>query len=108
MKRILLITCITVLVVLAVKNSHISAKISNNPEPSRVSLDTNQVLETAGAIFTPTNATELQGALDNAQLGDTIVLQAGVTYIGNFILPNKTTGSGYVTIQSSQLPQLPV
>jgi hypothetical protein len=43
---------------------------------------------------------DLQAAIDNAQPGDTIVLQAGATFIGNFVLPDKP-GSTYVTITSS-------
>jgi carbohydrate binding protein with CBM6 domain len=46
----------------------------------------------------------LQAAIDNAQLGDTIVLQAGATYTGNFVLPAKALGSGYVTITTSADP----
>src|SRR5262249_30078266 len=34
---------------------------------------------------------------------DTIVLAAGVTYSGNFSLPNKTAGSGWITIRTSNL-----
>ncbi len=48
-----------------------------------------------------------QNALNNAKLGDTIVLQAGATYTGNFILPEKTTGSGWIVIQSSKMSSLP-
>lgn len=48
-----------------------------------------------------------QAALDSAQLGDTIILQAGATYTGPFLLPNKTTGSGWIYIQSSAYSSLP-
>src|SRR5947207_4839248 len=57
--------------------------------------------------FTPTTSAAFTTALGNAQLGDTIVLQAGTTYTGQFTLPNKTTGSGWITIQSSALTSLP-
>ena len=43
----------------------------------------------------------LQQAINDAQLGDTIVLAAGATFSGNFTLPNKTTGSGWITIRTS-------
>ena len=67
------------------------------------------------AIHTPMNGDALQTAINNAQLGDTIILQAGVTYVTSstgphdygFILRNKTTGTGWITIQSSALAQLP-
>jgi hypothetical protein len=49
----------------------------------------------------------LQAAINNAALGDTIVLQAGVTYNGRIILPNKTTGSGWIYIVSSAYAKLP-
>jgi len=48
----------------------------------------------------------LQAALDAAQYGDVIVLQAGVPYTGNFVLPKKT-GTGEIVIQSSRANELP-
>jgi len=53
-----------------------------------------------GGVVTVNAGGDLQAAIDNAQPGDTIVLQAGATFIGNFVLPNKP-GSAYVTITSS-------
>jgi hypothetical protein len=50
---------------------------------------------------------DLQAALHQAQLGDTIVLQAGATFTGPFLLPNKTTGSGWIYVVSSNLASLP-
>src|SRR5262249_3876553 len=50
---------------------------------------------------------DLQGALDTAELGDVIELQAGATYTGNFLLPNKTTGTGWIYIRSSSYASLP-
>jgi hypothetical protein len=43
---------------------------------------------------------DLQAAINKAQLGDTILLQAGATFAGNFTLPVKS-GSSYLTIRSS-------
>jgi hypothetical protein len=48
----------------------------------------------------------LQAALDNAKPGETIVLQAGATFRGQFRLPNKT-GSGWIYVVSSHLANLP-
>jgi hypothetical protein len=60
-----------------------------------------------GAVLTVAAGASLQAALDKAQLGDTIVLQAGATFRGPFKLPNKTTGSGWIYVVSSQLANLP-
>jgi hypothetical protein len=49
---------------------------------------------------------DFQAALNEAQPGDTIVLQAGATYVGDFTLPNKT-GNGYITVETSALSSLP-
>src|SRR5579863_7641864 len=61
----------------------------------------------AGAIRTVAAGGDLQAALDQAQLGDTIVLQAGATFTGPFKLPNKTTGTGWIYVVSSKLASLP-
>ena len=62
----------------------------------------------------PTGATirvaaggNLQAALNNAQLGDMIVLEAGATFTGPIKLPNKATGSGWIYVVSSNLASLP-
>ena len=60
-----------------------------------------------GAIINVAAGGSLQAALDKAQLGDTIVLQAGATFMGPFTLPNKTTGSGWIYVVSSHLSSLP-
>lgn len=49
---------------------------------------------------------EFSSKLDVAAPGDTIVLQAGVTYEGSFRLPKKA-GAGTITIESSQMSSLP-
>jgi hypothetical protein len=48
----------------------------------------------------------LQTAINNAQPGDTLILDAGVSFTGPITLPAKNGGS-YITIQSSALAQLP-
>jgi hypothetical protein len=52
------------------------------------------------------DAAALQNALNAATCGDTVVLVAGTTYIGNFTLP-ETPCSGWIIVQSSQVSQLP-
>lgn len=63
------------------------------------------ILAHAATITVPAGG-DLQAALNTAAPGDTIVLQAGVAYVGHFTLPNKP-GSQYITVQSSALAQLP-
>src|SRR6266699_2624309 len=48
----------------------------------------------------------LQAAVNAAIPGDTIILHAGASYIGNLNLPRKT-GNAYITIQSSRTAELP-
>ena len=42
----------------------------------------------------------LQQALNAAQPGDTVLLQEGAEFVGNFVLPVKT-GTGWITVRSS-------
>lgn len=53
-------------------------------------------------------ATCFKNALSAASLGDTILLEAGATFTGNFTLPVKSSGSGWIIIRTStpdnQLP----
>jgi len=55
--------------------------------------------------FVPAEA-NLQQALDEARPGDTLVLQAGAYYGGNFLLRAKE-GDQFITIQTSALDSLP-
>jgi hypothetical protein len=49
---------------------------------------------------------DLQAAIDAAQPGDEIVLEAGAVFSGPFKLPNKS-GDGWILIRSSALSELP-
>ena len=49
---------------------------------------------------------DLQSTIDQAQPGDTIVLEAGAVYTGPITLPVKS-GSDFITIQSSRVSDLP-
>src|ERR1041385_3820422 len=62
----------------------------------------------ANTIVVPPGG-DIQAAINAAQFGDTIILQAGATYqtaavFSPFNLPNKGAGSGYITITSSVAP----
>src|SRR5262245_51849747 len=54
-----------------------------------------------GATITVRRDGDLQAALDQARPGDVIVLEAGATYTGNFVLPAKDGSSTQpITIRS--------
>jgi uncharacterized repeat protein (TIGR01451 family) len=81
---------------------------NNNPEMPRVLLDTQYVPPT-GSIITVAAGGSFQDALNAARPGDTIMLQAGVTYTtppDGFVMPNKS-GAGWVVIKSSNMAGLP-
>ena len=63
-------------------------------------------LHANAATLTVPAGGSLQSAINAAQPGDTIILQAGATYTGDFVLPNKS-GTEYITIQSSRVDELP-
>ena len=48
----------------------------------------------------------VQAAINAANYGDTIVVQAGATFTGNITLPQKS-GTGEIVIQSSRISELP-
>jgi hypothetical protein len=77
------------------------------PELPRSFLDTGYRPPT-GRTITVNAGGDLQSALDQAQPGDLILLEAGATFTGNFILPNKT-GTGWIIVRTStpdaNLPQ---
>jgi uncharacterized protein YjdB len=61
-----------------------------------------------GKTITVNAGDDLQQAINSAQPGDVVVLQAGATFIGNFTLPKKT-GTGWIVIRTSTPDQsLPV
>src|SRR5258708_30017278 len=77
----------------------------------RVLLDTRMPL-VQGRSWTVGPRDNLQTALNRAQPGDEIVLQAGATYVGGFTLPLKTgarmPGSGpVIVVRSSAMANLP-
>ncbi|MGH9753039.1 MAG: hypothetical protein ACREA2_09660 [Blastocatellia bacterium] len=70
-----------------------------DPEPPRVFLDTAYIAPTGKAINVAAGG-DVQEAINRAQPGDVILLQAGATFTGNFRLPNKS-GSNWIVIRSS-------
>ena len=69
------------------------------PAPPRAFLDTTPVAPTGQTIDVPADG-DFQAALDSAQPGDMITLQAGATYTGSFVLPAKS-GTGWITVRTS-------
>jgi hypothetical protein len=76
-----------------------SAQSGSAPEGPRVFLNTDYTPPTGRTIAVAAGG-DFQGALNQAQPGDVITLQAGATFTGNFTLPNKS-GSGWIVIRSS-------
>ena len=62
----------------------------------------------AGVVMRVGAGGDLQGAIVSARPGDAIELQAGATYVGNFVLPHKGPSTEYITIRTAgdgnQLP----
>jgi chitodextrinase len=77
------------------------AQSTTSPELPRVLLDTTYP-STTGATRTVPAGGDLQATLASANPGDTIVLQAGATFTGNFVLPAKA-GASYIVIRTSAL-----
>jgi hypothetical protein len=50
---------------------------------------------------------DFQAALNGANPGDEIVLAAGATYTGNFVLPNKGASGKWITIRTPDVAHLP-
>ena len=69
------------------------------PELPRTVVDTTYVAPT-GRTIAVAAAGDFQAALDAAQPGDQITLEAGASFIGNFTLPNKS-GEGWIIVRTS-------
>src|SRR5262249_26656578 len=69
------------------------------PERPRTYVDTTDVRPTGRTIAVPAGG-NFQSALDVAQPGDVITLEAGATYRGPFTLPKKA-GTGWIIVRTS-------
>jgi PKD repeat protein len=83
----------------------IQAQAGAAPELPRALVDTTYLAPT-GNTLTVAAGGNFQAALNAANPGDVIVLQAGATFAGNFTLPNKS-GAGWVVIRTSAENSLP-
>ena len=82
-----------------------AAADGTHAELPRVFLDTRHV-PPPGEIVRVHAGDDLQAALDAAQPGDQVMLDAGATYTGNFVLPKKT-GEGTIVVRPRRLVGLP-
>lgn len=78
------------------------------PELPRDSIDIAWRAPT-GKTITVRRGDNLQRALDQAQRGDEVVLEAGAEFRGHFVLPAKAgdASKGWITVRTSALDQLP-
>jgi hypothetical protein len=89
----------------------IPAYAATAPELPRVYVDTSMpttsITKTVCSSGCDYSNDQLQQALDEAQLGTTVLLQAGATYTPlddrGFILKNKTVGTGWIVVRTSAL-----
>src|SRR5918992_3198648 len=89
----------------AIIGTAVHAQTSTQPELPRVYIDTTYPVVT-GSVFNLSAGGDLQLALNAAQPGDTIVLQAGAVFTGNFTLPAKT-GSSWIIVRTSNMAGIP-
>lgn len=75
-------------------------------ELPRETFDT-QYRPPVGEVIQVAAGGDLQGALDAANPGDVVELEAGATYIGNYTLPEKS-GTDWIHIRSSAYEDLPL
>ncbi|MGQ0643799.1 MAG: hypothetical protein ACT4P6_23870 [Gemmatimonadaceae bacterium] len=77
-------------------------------ELPRVTVDTRYPTTTGRSIAVNAGG-NLQDAINLASRGDEIVLQAGATFTGGFLLPEKpgTASDGWIVIRTSHLSSLP-
>jgi hypothetical protein len=78
------------------------------PERPRELIDTRlAATPVTGQTIVVSAGGELQAALDRAAPGDEIVLEAGATFTGNFVLPARPADGRWTTIRSSRMDDLP-
>ncbi len=74
----------------------------------RVYIDSTYALPTGGTTWAAHTAAQFSSAIKTASPGDVIVLDAGVTYSGNFVLPAKANSNNkWIYVISSALAKMP-
>jgi len=84
-----------------------TATAANYPALPQIYIQTAYNPPAGGQLFTVNTSASFQTALNTANLGDIIQLQAGITFTGPYTLPNKTSGTGWIYITSSAYADLP-
>lgn len=74
--------------------------LASTPELPRVLVDTSPPIQTGTVVKVPAGG-DLQAAINLATPGDTIVLTAGASYVGNFELPAKNSPDKWIVIKTS-------
>lgn len=80
--------------------------VAGLPELPRSYLDTTYSCPTGGQTRTVNAGGDLQAALNAANPGDRVILQAGATFTGNFTISAKS-GSDWICVQTSAYANLP-
>jgi hypothetical protein len=80
--------------------------VTASPQAQRPRTVTARTAANAPRKITVNAKDDLQKALDAAQAGDEIVLEAGAVYRGTFTLRRKS-GDAWITIRSSRLAEMP-
>ena len=75
------------------------AQSSTLPEPPRLYVETTYTAPSGRTLAVGAGG-NFQAALNAAQPGDVITLEAGATFVGPFVLPDKP-GSGWIIIRTS-------
>ena len=80
--------------------------LAAEPELPRTYIDSTYTASSGASIYVPVGAS-LQAAINQAQPGDTILLEPGAEYRGAFTLPAKSGNDDWITIQTLAYSQLP-
>ncbi len=99
---------VSILSMLLVVGTTFTVNAAIYPTLPQIFIQTDYNPPTGGQVFTVTTSNGFQSALNAAQLGDIIELEAGTTYTGPFTLPKKTAGTGWIYIRSSAYTSLPL
>ena len=96
--------------ILFLMSSLVTVATAQKPQAAlpRVRIDTTWNLPTGGTTWSAHTSAQLSSALASAAPGDIIVLDTGVTYTGNFVVPAKSNpNSKWIYVTSSAYNKLP-